>query len=273
MHPQHRREYTPMRFTNLSSGSIGNATLIECGTVCILLDVGVSLKTLESLLHSREKTLNQITHVLITHEHADHVRGLGPLLRKNPVPVVANPQTMDAISTRCFDETTVKWQQMLQTGGSLILDEVQVQSFSISHDAVDPVGYIFETEQKKLCIATDLGYVNNRILSCLRDSDVLVIEANHDLDMLYAGKIPWNVKRRILSDEGHLSNVATGYALLDCLTHRTKTVYLAHMSQDHNTPDVAMCTVTTLLSQRAQTGGMRIVPTFPLRATEWETIG
>jgi phosphoribosyl 1,2-cyclic phosphodiesterase len=228
----------------------------------MLLDVGVSIKQLHHLLQSREKTIDDITHVFITHEHADHVRGLKALLNKRKMPVYANERTWQAL--KLDGDVYVP----IRTNDSVAIHAITATSFPTSHDAVDPVAYTFRANEVSLCIATDLGYVSGVVAEHIAAADVLVIEANHDVDMLRAGRIPWNVKRRILSDTGHLSNDATATAVQRHLTQRTRRVYLAHMSQNHNTAHIAHMTVHQALAERPIT----LHGTYALQATPWDEL-
>ncbi|MBW7458280.1 MBL fold metallo-hydrolase, partial [Paenibacillus sepulcri] len=151
-----------------------------------------------------------------------------------------------------------------ETGESVTFGSMKTTSYAISHDAAEPVGYTFDYEGEKLGLATDLGYVSDKVRLVLEDSDVLVLESNHDVDMLRMGRYPWNIKRRILSDLGHLSNEAAGEALCQLLTDRTKRVYLAHLSLDHNLMDLAKLTVNNILESN---GFFFRKDEYPLRET------
>jgi len=169
-----------------------------------------------------------------------------------------------------------KQRHVLETGGELQLGGVRVQSFPISHDAAEPVGYCFECGGQKLSFATDLGYVSERVREKIIDSDVLVLEANHDTEMLRIGRYPWNVKRRILSDVGHLSNEAAGEALCDVIGGgKVRRVYLAHLSRDHNMMDLAKLTVHNVVEEKGfSLSGrkVRLMETYYDRPTLWDTV-
>lgn len=263
-----------IRFTVLSSGSTGNATLVEVGDCRVLLDAGLSMKRLEQLFAERSVAAADISCVLVTHEHSDHVKGLGALARKYGMPVYANMKTWNALDSS-VGELSDDQRKTFTTGESFRLGSLTIEPFPISHDAAEPVAFNFMTETVKLSIATDVGYMSPVVKEKTRDADVLVLEANHDVDMLRVGRYPWNVKRRILSDVGHLSNAAAGEALCELVSRRTKRVYLAHLSRDHNQLDLAKLTVNTILRESGvstEEHPIRLMDTYYDRSTEWDWI-
>ena len=151
---------------------------------------------------------------------------------------------------------------------------MRIESYSISHDAADPVGYSFLEDGEKLSVATDLGYMSSKVKEKIADSDVLVLESNHDIEMLRIGKYPWNIKRRILSDIGHLSNEAAAEGLADIWSKRTKRVYLAHLSRDHNFLELARMTVEQILLEKGIPVGehVKLMDTYHDRPTQWDTV-
>jgi len=252
-----------LRFTVLGSGSTGNATIVRGNGHTIMVDAGLSMKRLEVLMQDQGIAGHEIDALFVTHEHSDHIKGLGAFARKHQLPIYANEATWHAMERHVgtiADEKKIK----IETGEEICFGSMKVQSYPISHDAAEPVGYCFVQDGEKLSLATDLGYVSDRVRDQIIDSDVLVLESNHDTEMLRMGRYPWNIKRRILSDIGHLSNVAAGEALLELMTDRTKRVYLAHLSLDHNQIDLAMLTVNSILENN---GIFYKKNEFPLRAT------
>lgn len=231
-----------MRFTVLSSGSTGNATVVELGGTSILVDAGLSAKRLEELFRERDVSPEHLSGILITHEHSDHIKGLGAMARKYKLPIYANEQTWNAMEKH-VGKIEPEQRKIMETGAAADFGSLRAVSFGISHDAAEPVGYTFDDGTHKLSLATDLGYMSDKVKEAISDSDVLVLEANHDIEMLRMGRYPWNIKRRILSDLGHLSNVAAGEALSDLLNGRLKRTYLAHLSLDHNMMEIAKMTV------------------------------
>ncbi|MEK3884287.1 MBL fold metallo-hydrolase [Paenibacillus sp. PL2-23] len=255
-----------LRFTVLASGSTGNATIVQGTEKTVMVDAGLSAKKLEELMRERGVAGHELDGLFVTHEHSDHIKGLGAFARKYELPIYANEATWAAME-RHVGNIEAEKRVVMETGESMDFGPLRVQSYPISHDAAEPVGYTFEEHGEKLSLATDLGYVSERVKRQIIDSDVLVLESNHDTEMLRMGRYPWNIKRRILSDVGHLSNVAAGEALIELMTDRTKRVYLAHLSLDHNQMDLAMLTVNSILENH---GIFYKQDEFPLRKTFYD---
>ncbi len=262
-----------LRFTVLASGSTGNAMVVSNGESAVLVDAGLSAKRIEQLLKEKEMSPNQLQGILVTHEHADHIKGLGAVARKFDLPVYANEKTWEALEKH-IGEIADEKKCVMQTGEIRDFGELQVESYGISHDAAEPVGYCFYHEEQKLSLATDLGYMSSKVKEKIRDSDVLVLESNHDIEMLRMGRYPWNIKRRILGDMGHLSNEAAGEGLVEVMTTRTKRVYLAHLSRDHNLMDLARLTVNNVLEDKLAPDDYRakLMDTYYDRATDWDRL-
>jgi phosphoribosyl 1,2-cyclic phosphodiesterase len=252
-----------LRFTVLGSGSTGNATIVQGSDKTVLVDAGMSMKKLDELMRERGVAGHELDALFVTHEHSDHIKGLGAFARKYELPIYANEATWGAME-RHIGTIAPEKRVYMETGEEVSFGSMAVQSYPISHDAAEPVGYCFVEHGEKLSLATDLGYVSEKVKRQIIDSDVLVLESNHDTEMLRMGRYPWNTKRRILSDIGHLSNVAAGEALLELMTDRTKRVYLAHLSLDHNMMDLAMMTVNNILEDH---GIFYKKEEHPLRAT------
>ncbi|MEK8128975.1 MBL fold metallo-hydrolase [Paenibacillus filicis] len=263
-----------IKFTVLGSGSTGNATVVATDDGKVLIDAGLSAKKVEQLLGERDMSLKEIDAIVITHEHADHIKGLGAIARKYDLPIYANEKTWEALEKHVGEIADAN-RCVMQTGEVREFGSLQVESYGISHDAAEPVGYCFYHEDQKLSVATDLGYMSSKVKEKVRDSDVLVLESNHDIDMLRVGRYPWNIKRRILSDVGHLSNEAAGEAMLDVVTERTKRVYLAHLSRDHNLMDLARLTVNNVVEDRlaADDHRAKLMDTYHDRSTAWDRLG
>lgn len=261
-----------LRFTVLSSGSTGNAILVANEEAMVLIDAGLSAKRIEQLLAEREVAASDLSAVFITHEHSDHIKGLGALARKHELPVYANKATWDAMERQVGEiAENNKW--VLDTGGAVEIKSLAIESYAISHDAAEPVGYTFRDREEKLGLATDLGYMSDKVKERLKDCDVLILESNHDIELLRMGRYPWNVKRRILSDVGHLSNEAAAEGLYEILSSRMRRVYLAHLSRDHNMLDLARMTVSGILEQygvRCGDNGPALMDTYHDRPTQWD---
>ncbi|MCD1261834.1 MBL fold metallo-hydrolase [Paenibacillus athensensis] len=263
-----------LRFTVLSSGSTGNATVVDNGETKVLVDVGFSAKKMDQLMKEREVTGREIDAIVITHEHSDHIKGLGAFARKYDLPVYANEKTWRALEEQ-IGEIAEGNKRVMETGSTLDFGALQVESFGISHDAAEPVGYCFYEGEQKLSLVTDLGYMSSKVKEKIADSDAYVLETNHDVEMLRMGHYPWSIKRRILGDKGHLSNEAAGEALCEIMSGRTNAVYMAHLSRDHNLMDLARLTVNNVLEERnACASGVkpRLMDTYFDRSTRWDSM-
>lgn len=263
-----------VRFSILASGSTGNAVVVESGEAKVLIDAGLSARKIEQLLAIHEVAATELDAVFVTHEHADHIKGLGALARKHNLPIYANGATWEELD-RLIGDIDAANRRVMDTGSAVEFKSLTVQSYGISHDAAEPVGYCFYGKNEKLGLATDLGYMSEKVKEQLRDCDVLILEANHDIEMLRMGKYPWNIKRRILSDTGHLSNDAAGEALVELIGSKTKRVYLAHLSRDHNLLDLARMTVGGILEQhgiKPGENGPKLLDTYHDRPTGWDQL-
>jgi phosphoribosyl 1,2-cyclic phosphodiesterase len=263
-----------LRFTILSSGSTGNATVVTNGDCTLLVDAGLSAKRLEQLMRERNVNGSDIEAIFVTHEHSDHIKGLGVLSRKYNLPIYANRKTWEELD-RLIGDVDVERRRIFETGERLRFGTMTVESYGISHDAAEPVGYCFYDGGEKLGLATDLGYMSAKVKEKLMDSDVLVLETNHDVEMLRMGRYPWSVKRRILGDTGHLSNESAGEALCDILDGKTRRVYLAHLSRDHNLMDLARLTVNNMIRERVgakRANQVRLMDTYYDRPTPWDAL-
>ena len=213
-----------------------------------MVDAGLTGRKLEELLGQIGQDPRDLDAILITHEHADHVKGLGVMARRYKIPVYANEKTWMELDKICGPiDTDQKFH--FERGQVLTLGDVEIESYGLSHDAVEPMSFCFYHQGKKLGVATDLGYVSSKIKALLRGSDVLIFEANHDVEMLRMSRYPWSIKRRILSDVGHLSNEDSGEALAEIISDETRRVYLAHLSQDNNMRELARMTVEQILKE------------------------
>ncbi|SMO68399.1 MBL fold metallo-hydrolase [Melghirimyces algeriensis] len=262
-----------MKYSILASGSTGNALYVEAGATRILVDAGLSGKRLEKLLTTIGVDPSTLSSILVTHEHSDHVKGLGVFARRYQLPVYMNEATWANLPS-AVGEIPLKQQHVFATSSCLELADLVVESFPISHDAAEPMSFCFHHQGARLGLVTDTGYINARIVEKVKGCDALVFEANHDVNMLRMGAYPWNVKRRILSDVGHLSNEDAGEALLDILQGRGEDIYLAHLSQDNNLTELAQLTVKNVLEEQGiEVGGdLQLRETHPDRPTPLVTI-
>ncbi|WP_377887231.1 MBL fold metallo-hydrolase [Alkalihalobacillus sp. R86527] len=237
-----------LKFSVLASGSTGNALFVGTEKQKFLVDAGLSGKKLEELLAKAHIDPKEIDGLLVTHEHSDHIKGLGIFARRYKLPIYANEKTWQAME-RSIGEIPLEQKFHFDMESVKTFHDLDVESFGVSHDAAEPMFYVFHHEGKKLSLATDLGYVSERIKGTIRDSDMLIFEANHDINMLMMGRYPWNVKRRILGDMGHVSNEDAAVALADIIGEKTKRIYLAHLSKDNNMKDLARLSVQQSLEQ------------------------
>jgi len=238
-----------VKFCVLASGSSGNAALLATDNTRILVDVGLSVLQLRKRLAAVGEDLSSIDAVLITHEHSDHISGLPVLVRSRGVraAVYLSRLTEPAIP---WGEHRPERLEAFQAGSEFIIGDIEVQSFSIPHDAVDPVGFRFEAQGVKIGIATDLGYVPESVKFHLRRTDLLLLEANHDLDMLKVGPYPWSVKQRVMSRVGHLSNLHMSDYLMQDLNTCTANLVLGHLSQQNNHPAIVQMIAREALDRR-----------------------
>lgn len=235
-----------MQFSILASGSSGNALYIASEKSRILVDAGLSGKQLEQRLKQIDVDARTITAMLITHEHSDHVKGLGVFCRRYQIPIYLNDATWQALP-KSVGEIPTEFVNILTTNEAFTLDDLYIDPFPISHDAAEPMAFSFRQANETLAVVTDLGYVNQKIIDRVRGADAIVWESNHDIEMLRIGSYPWNVKRRILGDQGHLSNQDAGEALAQLLQGNGEQVFLAHLSKDNNVAELAHLTVKNIL--------------------------
>jgi phosphoribosyl 1,2-cyclic phosphodiesterase len=237
----------------LGSGSAGNSALVATDHCRILIDGGLSARQIVVRLEQCGITPAQLDGVLLTHEHGDHVCGLEVLCRKFRVPIYCNRLTAEAI--RCWSGSLGEhknW-RLFQTGADFSICDIHVQTFSVPHDAVDPVGYAFHSGESSLGFITDLGYATKMVVERLRKVHTLVIETNHDEKMLQADPHrPWPVKQRIQSRHGHLSNAAAATVIEQLLSGKLERVVLGHLSRDCNTPELAAGAIRAMLAQRGR---------------------
>lgn len=264
-----------MKLYSIASGSSGNSIFIgsEENSGGILVDTGISKKRIEEGLAAEHVTMDHIQGIFITHEHSDHICGLGPVLRKYAIPVYATEGTIDSIlrNGKC-GKVDAELFQPVRPDVPVNVGGMEVMPFSISHDAADPVCYTIREGDVKVAVATDMGEYTDYTLSHLEDCEGMLLEANHDINMLQAGSYPYQLKLRILGKEGHLSNDACGRLLRRLVHYRLKHILLGHLSQENNYPELAYETVRYELAQEELSAGDelflgvagRLTPTPPV---------
>ncbi|CQR45841.1 Putative metallo-hydrolase YycJ [Paraliobacillus sp. PM-2] len=238
-----------LRFSVLASGSTGNAFYIGTDKENILVDAGLSGKQMDRLLTEAGINPETLSKILVTHEHSDHIKGLGIMARKYNLPIYANEKTWKAMGDS-IGKLTLDQKFIFNMEETKIFGDIDVTSFGVSHDAAEPMFYTFHHNGRKVAIVTDLGYVSERIKKTVEDANALIFEANHDVSMLQMGRYPWNVKRRILGDTGHVSNDDSALALTDIIGDHTKRIYLAHLSKDNNMKELARMSVENHLTEQ-----------------------
>lgn len=233
-----------IRVCMLASGSKGNAIYVSDGITSILFDAGLSGKELERRLTSRNLSPDSIRAIVVSHEHSDHIQGVGILARRYKIPVYINQQTYQAAQNSLG---AISDAIHFTCGSTFTIDDLTIHPFSISHDAHDPAGFTVKKNGTKLGIATDLGIATSMVREHLKGCDILIIEANHDSQMLTTGPYPWPLKQRVKSRAGHLSNDDTRDLLDDVKHEKLKHVILAHLSETNNTHEKAFSTVIQAL--------------------------
>lgn len=234
-----------MRLCSIASGSSGNCIYVGHASTHLLIDAGISGKRIEEGLRGIEVEPEELAGILITHEHSDHIQGVGVLARKYKVPLYGTVETFCAMKKGKTNLGKVDdgLFREVDPEKSFSIGDIRVMPFSVSHDAANPVAYVFEADGKKIGMATDLGVYTEQTVEHLKDSGILYLESNHDLNMLMVGMYPYYLKQRIAGEHGHLSNDSA--AKLLCRLHHDglQHVLLAHLSKENNYPDLAYETV------------------------------
>ena len=235
-----------MRFVPLCSGSSGNATYIEAGNARLLIDAGLSCRRITELMSQVGADPRTLTAILVTHEHIDHIRGISVLSRKYHIPVYANADTWAAMETALAGVYPSE-RCVFESDRDLYLGRLRIYPFTTPHDAAHSVGFTLFDGENKCGVCTDLGHVDKRIIDVLSGCSVLLLEANHDVDMLMAGPYPYALKQRILSGRGHLCNEDCGKAAAQLYEKGVKHLILGHLSAENNFPPLAVATVRGVL--------------------------
>ncbi|MBQ1194006.1 MAG: MBL fold metallo-hydrolase [Lachnospiraceae bacterium] len=233
-----------MRLLSIASGSSGNCIYVGDDNTHILIDAGISKKRIEEGLNEIELTMGDITGILITHEHSDHIKSLGVILRKHDIPVYTAEKTAKAIlKDGKIGEVDEGLFKSILPDEAFKLNDIEVSPFSVFHDAAAPLAYRLTSKssdrEKSVAVATDMGCYNDYIVDNLKNLDALLIEANHDVRMLQTGNYPYYLKQRILGNYGHLCNEACGRLLDEILNPNLKRIFLGHLSKENNYPELA----------------------------------
>ena len=244
-----------MKICSIVSGSSGNCVFVTNGQTRILIDAGGSGKKIEEGLDSIGENIKDIDALLVTHEHSDHIQGVGILARRHGIQIFATKGTINAMlngrkNIGKVDESIIN---RIRPDAPFFVGDIMITPFSVSHDAAEPVAYCFKSGKERIGMATDLGFYDDYIVKNLLNSEVLYLEANHDIAMLEAGSYPFQLKERIKGPKGHLSNDACAELLVRLCNesrHKIKDVIIAHLSEENNFPELAYETVNAELKTR-----------------------
>lgn len=237
-----------MKFCSLFSGSSGNCNYIGTNTTNILVDAGLSGIRIQNEIKKINVDPSNIDGIFVTHEHIDHIQGVGVLSRRFDIPVFASSDTWKAMYTK-IGKICEKNIKIIKSDTSVNIKDLCITPFNISHDAVEPFGFNITDGIKKISLLTDTGCTNDYIRDKIFGFDLLLLESNHDVELLKVGSYPWQLKRRIMSEIGHLSNENAGYFLLDVLKKGGEYVFLGHLSKENNFPELAEKTVINILTE------------------------
>jgi len=239
-----------LRVCVLGSGSKGNSTLVATERTRLLVDAGLSRRETYARLAAVGESTDGFDAILISHEHADHVNGLRLLAADLKAPIYVSGAAREAISW----DARLGALELFTSGEKFTVGDIEVTPFSVPHDAVDPVAFTLESQGLKIGVVTDLGYVHAVVKQRAKGCNCLIFESNHDLDMLKVGPYPWHVKQRVMSRQGHLSNLATAGFLSDDFDGAAQVLVLAHLSETNNHPEIARLTAEQALAQRSRGG-------------------
>ncbi|TCO77932.1 MBL fold metallo-hydrolase [Marinisporobacter balticus] len=240
-----------LRFCSLASGSSGNCQYIASEKTSLLLDAGLSGKRITGAMVDIGEEIKNVRGILVTHEHSDHIKGIGILSRRFNIPIYANNNTWREMKCKIgkVDEENIRY---FQTGETFHIEDMKIKPYSISHDASEPVAFSFYGGDAKISIVTDTGYVDDTVKKEITGSDLLMIESNHDVEILKMGSYPWYLKKRIMGEQGHLSNEMAGEIIAEMMAMDIPitNVLLGHLSRENNFPELAFETIKSVLASR-----------------------
>lgn len=238
-----------MDFFSVASGSSGNCICLGSDQCHVMIDAGISGKRIEEGMNTYDYTTSDMDGVLITHEHSDHIQGLGVVARKYGLPIYATKGTADAIlQSSSVGKIDPSLFHVIEAGKTFFIGNLEIYPMSISHDAADPVAYLVSDGRHRVGVVTDLGYYDADIVSHMEGLDALLLEANHDIHMLQVGAYPYPLKQRILGERGHLSNETSGQLLGQILHDGMQHILLGHLSKENNYDELAYETVRLEIS-------------------------
>jgi phosphoribosyl 1,2-cyclic phosphodiesterase len=238
-----------LKFISFGSGSSGNCYYLATATDALLIDIGVGLRGLKKDCRTYGVSLSQVRHVLVTHDHADHIKSVGSFSCDYGVPVYATYEVHKGINRNysITKKITPEMVKVIEKGVTTQIGEFQVTPFGVPHDSSDNVGYLIEAGDTNICLMTDAGVVTDEMKQYISRACYLIIEANHDEEMVMSGPYPPFLKERILSETGHLSNHSCGMAVAENMSQNLKYVWLCHLSEENNHPELASKTVESVL--------------------------
>ena len=240
-----------LRFQSFGSGSSGNCYFIGNASNGLLIDAGIGVRSIRKCLKNLGLDFENIWGVFVTHDHADHIKAVGPIGEKYRVPIYSTRQVHEGIQhSYCVTEKLYSSRKYIEKNETIQVGEFKVTAFAVSHDATDNVGYTIEYKDKKFTFATDLGYIGEEVAVQLAMSDFIVLEANYDVQMLKQGPYPIHLQKRIAADTGHLSNDQTGLYLAENYNSKLQNIFLCHLSRENNLPNVAYTTIQNYLENK-----------------------
>ena len=242
------------KFCNLYSGSSGNCSLVETENTKILVDAGVTSKKIREGLETIGKSINQIDAVIITHEHSDHVKGSQVLCKNNNIPIYANSHTFSMMKQVIPEEQ----KKYFNTNEYFEIKDLRIYPFSIPHDAADPCGFSIYHDKNKISIATDIGHMENKIIDNLAGSDYILLESNYEPNMLKCSRYPYQLKKRILGENGHLSNEDAANTISTLVKLGVSNFSLGHLSEENNLPELAYQTVMEEIMRNTYSDKLRL---------------
>lgn len=245
-----------IEFCSLSSGSSGNAVFLEYNGTSILIDCGLSCRRICDMLLKIGKSPENISGILVTHEHSDHIKGISVLTKKYHIPAYSAQKTFENMPET--NSVAKDFQHFISSGNNFSLGNIDVLPFSIPHDAAMPLGYTFQLGDKKIAVATDMGKIDLEVAQHLKGSELILLESNHDTQMLIDGPYPYFLKRRILSEHGHLSNEQAAKLALSLARTGTTKFLFGHLSDTNNTPDIVLNTMIPSFEQEGFYNGKNI---------------
>ncbi|WP_350343635.1 MBL fold metallo-hydrolase [Proteinivorax tanatarense] len=240
-----------MELFTVGSGSSGNCTCFRYKNTQFIIDAGLSGKKIQQGLAEFQVDPKQLEGILVSHEHNDHILGVGVLARRFNLPIYITEKTFQSCKEKLgkLENNQVNF---FQPKDKFSLGDVKIEPFSTYHDAVEPVGFNIYSNSNKTSVLTDTGMVDEKMMEYIYDCNTVIMESNHDEKMVEASRYPWSLKKRILGDKGHLSNKAAGNILIKLLKGNTKKVLLGHLSQENNFPQLAQITVENILKEKRE---------------------